>query len=124
MDHRIKRALELIDRGYTREIRLKALAAELNISYSRFRHVFKSEMGVPPAQYLKNVRMEKARHLLKNTCLTIKQVTAEIGINDISHFARDFKKEHGLTPSEYRDRFNSERIAPDGVTVPTDQIDH
>ena len=55
-----------------------------------------------PAHYLRALRLEQARELLQTSRLTVKQIMNEVGVEDKSHFAREFKKTYGLTPTAYR----------------------
>ncbi len=72
------------------------------MSPSRFQHLFKAEVGIAPAHYLRALRMEQAKTLLQTSRLTVKQIMNGVGVEDKSHFAREFKKAYGLTPSAYR----------------------
>jgi AraC family transcriptional regulator, arabinose operon regulatory protein len=62
------------------------------LSPSRLAHLFKAETGVSPMRYLKTQRMQKAKLLLETTPLSIKEVMIYVGVNDKSHFIKDFKK--------------------------------
>jgi len=64
--------------------------------------LFKTEVGLSPAQYLKKIRMEKACQLLETSFLRVKEIAAAVGYNDHTHFEREFKKAHGLTPLQHR----------------------
>ena len=86
----------------SRDFDLKALAVSINLSPSRLRHLFKNETGLTPAQYLKHLRLDRARELLDGSFLRLKEVMPLVGIKDDSHFVRDFKKAHGLPPRRYR----------------------
>jgi AraC family transcriptional regulator of arabinose operon len=79
-----------------------SLAALVNLSPSRFRHLFKQETGTSPAQYLKNLRMRKAQRMLGTTFLSVKQILKQVGIGSNTHFVRDFRKVHGMTPTAFR----------------------
>ena len=79
-----------------------SLAALVNLSPSRFRHLFKQETGTGPAQYLKDVRLRKAELMLRTTFLTVKQVLKQVGLGSNTHFVSDFRKLHGMTPTAYR----------------------
>ena len=57
------------------------------------------ETGTAPAQHLKSLRMRKAKELLEETFLNVKQIMFEVGISDRRHLAREL---YGRTPTEYR----------------------
>jgi transcriptional regulator GlxA family with amidase domain len=61
-------------------------------------------VNMTPAQYLKSVRVSQAKELLETTLLSVKEIRAQLGISDESHFVRDFKKAYGLAPLQYRFR--------------------
>lgn len=104
MDPRVQQAITLLSQDLSQHFDFKTLAAALNLSPSRLRHLFKDETGLTPAQYLKRLRIESARELLEGSFLRLKEVMPQVGLNDESHFVRDFKKTHGLPPIQYRDR--------------------
>ena len=79
-----------------------ALAALVNLSPSRFRHLFKQETGTSPGQYLKDFRMRKAELMLRTTFLSVKQILKHVGLRSNTHFVNDFRKLHGMTPTAYR----------------------
>ncbi|HKQ07188.1 MAG TPA: helix-turn-helix transcriptional regulator [Blastocatellia bacterium] len=74
------------------------------LSPSRLHNLFKAELGLPPMQYLKNLRMEKACALLQDPAMRIKQIQLAVGCQDQRYFFQDFKKFFGQTPSQYRAR--------------------
>ena len=78
------------------------LAAMVNLSPSRFRHLFKQETGKGPAQYMKEFRLRKAEKMLRTTFLTVKQVLKHVGLGSNAHFVHDFRKMYGMTPTAYR----------------------
>ena len=88
----------------SRQLTLGGMSGAVNLSPGHLRYLFKAETGMTFAQYLKSLRMEEARTLLENTFLSTKEIMHRIGMHDESHFARDFKKVHGLTPAQYRAR--------------------
>lgn len=103
---RVKRIVTLIEQNGHGRLALDVIAREVNLSQSRLRHLFKSETGLTPVQYCKWVRMNEARHLAAGTFLSVKEILAKLGVVDESHFLRDFKKLHGLTITQYRERSN------------------
>ena len=88
-----------------REVSLGELAQAVNLSVWRLTHIFSSEMGSSPIRYLRQLRMERARYLLETSFLSVKEITHSVGLNDESHFVRDFKKAYGTPPTLYRMRF-------------------
>src|SRR5688500_7382869 len=102
MDPRVRIALALMQENVEGAWSPDTLARAVNLSPSRFQHLFKTEVGMAPAHYLRVLRMEQARKLLQTSLLTVKQIMSGVGVEDKSHFAREFKKAYGLTPSAYR----------------------
>ena len=85
------------------------IARSVNLSSSRLQHLFKMHVNMTPAQYLKSVRVSQAKELLETTLLSVKEIRAQLGISDESHFVRDFKKAYGLPPLQYRFRYHAMR---------------
>lgn len=112
MDRRVRKVISLLEANLCREVPLCELARSVNLSSSRLCHLFTVEMGVPPARYLKTLRLQQARELLETSFLNVKEVANKVGINDESHFVRDFKKLHGLTPARYRARSLAAEVRP------------
>jgi len=84
---------------------LNDMARLVNLTSFHFCHLFKAETGNSPAKYLKALRLERARELLETTFLSTKEIRSLVGLNDESHFARDFRAAYGLSPQQYRERF-------------------
>lgn len=104
MDYRVRHALRLIAENLSRSLVLGEIARAVNLSQPRLRYLFKVETGMTPAQYQKSLRMQKAKELLEETFLNVKQIMLRVGVKDQSHFVRDFRALYGLTPAEYRRR--------------------
>jgi len=102
MDHRIKTIVSLIHDDLRNSPSLDQMAEFVRLSPSRLNRIFKMETNVSFAQYVKSLRLSRARNLLETTFLNIKETMTNVGLNDLSHFVRDFKKAFGMTPSEYR----------------------
>ena len=105
MSPKIRAAVLFINNNIDRAWHVSDLATSVRLSRSRFCCLFKSEVGLAPTRYLKNVRMEKASRLLERSFLPVKEIGAMVGYNDSTHFMRDFKKASGLTPSQYRKEY-------------------
>jgi transcriptional regulator GlxA family with amidase domain len=102
MDKRILKAIALMESQHHSNLSLEEVARSVNLSLSRLGHLFKIEIGTPPAQYLKSLRLEHAKELLETSLLNIKQIISIVGIKDKSNFTREFKRAYGLTPTQYR----------------------
>ena len=63
---------------------------------------FKEEAGVTFVEYLTNVRMDKAKEMLRNPAVSVKDIGAAVGYQDANYFSRIFKRLEGRTPTEYR----------------------
>jgi AraC-like DNA-binding protein len=100
---RLAPALALIDARLGDPALIPAdLAAELDLSPSRFHALFKRTCGLPPALYLRRRRMQRAEELLISTELKIHAVAERCGWSDHFHFSRLFKHWHGTGPQAYR----------------------
>jgi AraC family transcriptional regulator, arabinose operon regulatory protein len=102
MDRRIELVIAAIETDVAHAWETAELAAPVNLSASRFRHLFKEETGVSVGAYLRERRLERAELLLRTTFLSIKEVMSEAGMSSMSHFVSYFKKQYGVSPSGYR----------------------
>ena len=86
------------------ELKLETLPPLAGVSDAYLRRIFKKQYGTAPAGFVLQERMRLAKQLLSSgETLQIAQVAAKIGYNDPLYFSRIFKKQTGMTPSEYRD---------------------
>ena len=81
---------------------LDQLAAHAGVSKFYFTRLFKNAMGLSPSRYLLTLRMAEARRLLRETKRSVADVALDVGFANPSHFARFFRRETGLSPSDYR----------------------
>jgi transcriptional regulator GlxA family with amidase domain len=102
MDRRIELVISQLENDTSRAWDTHALAALVNLSASRFRHLFKHETGISPRQYLRELRFRKAEVMLVTTFLSLKEIAEAIGLVSVTHFMKEFKERHGMTPREYR----------------------
>jgi AraC family transcriptional regulator len=107
MDMRVERAINTMQQSLLRLLSIETLSKSVNLSPSRLRQLFKKETGCSPIQYVKALRMQHAEQLLRKTFLSIKEVAFLCGGKDVSYFVREFKKQYGLTPTEFRARIQS-----------------
>jgi AraC-like DNA-binding protein len=121
MDHRLSKVIALMKEHLHRGWPATRWARVVNISPSRLHQLFKDETGLPPAKYLRLLRMERAQELLETSYLSVKEVMAGVGLADESHFVRDFKRVYGCSPAKYRGRFHRAHLdggAPVGPPAP------
>ena len=102
MAQRVRRVIELMQGDPSQNFTLGKMARSVNLSSPYFCFLFKSITGVPPAKYLKSLRMQQAATLLATTFLSVKEIVRRVGLTDESHFVRDFKRIYGMTPRGYR----------------------
>ena len=106
---RLMRVVEYVTSNYHEAISVADLAEQATLSESQLHREFAGRFGITPNQYVREVRIGVARHLLERDELSMAQVASECGFCDQSHFSRQFKKSTGLTPLRYRRRFNAGR---------------
>ena len=86
------------------ELSLEDLAAQAALSPFYFSRLFKRETGFSPHRYILAARIGNAKFLLQSTGDSVKRICFTVGFTSESSFCTAFKKETGLTPSEYRAR--------------------
>jgi AraC-like DNA-binding protein len=91
-----------IHENWNENIDFEQIAAESNITYDFFRKAFKGVMGIPPGQYLLNIKIEKAAQMLRETNLTISEIATKTGFENEFYFSRMFKNKMNCTASSYR----------------------
>ncbi len=99
---RLQAAVAHVAKHYLRPIPESEVALLCNMSPSRFCRQFKAAFDVTFVEYLANYRMQQAKRLLTNPAMPVADVAAAVGFNDPSYFTRVFRKQEGVSPSEYR----------------------
>ncbi|MDA3926083.1 MAG: AraC family transcriptional regulator [Kiritimatiellae bacterium] len=90
----IEKAFESVD--------FRILAADLGLSYSVFRRMFKKEIGHTPLAYQINIRISRARVLLEQTDLSVSEIAQQVGFANVFYFSKMFSKRVGQTATGYR----------------------
>lgn len=98
----VAKALQFINKNYKEKLLLKDIEANLHVNASYFSTLFKQEMGVTFTDYLNSLKIDHACDLLRNTNLSIIDVSMSTGFDDQSYFTKVFKKSKGMTPKAYR----------------------
>ena len=84
------------------EINLEKIAAQVGLTGAYISTIFKKETGMTPTNYLIQLRIEKAKELIRTTDLTINEVAYAVGYVDARYFSKLFIKIVGIKPVEYR----------------------
>ncbi len=99
MDRRIKAAIEIMHSNAHCRLELPELAQQVNLSPSRFSHLFKTETSLSPKQYSYQWRVQKAKELLDRTFLKVNEISALLGYKHTGDLSRAFTKFYGYPPS-------------------------
>jgi AraC-like DNA-binding protein len=115
LDKRVEKIIDMMREDVRGELSLSEFAQSVNLSVWRLCHIFKSDVGMPPMRFLRLLRMERAKDLLESSFLSVKEIGYRVGLNDESHFVRDFKSVYGSSPACYRTQFrNNGAVSPNG----------
>lgn len=98
----INSAIRYINENYARQIYIDDVCRIAMMSNTYFSHLFKQITGKTFVEYVNNLRIQKAAELLGQSDAPISRICFDVGFNDMAYFYRVFKKETGLSPSQYR----------------------
>ena len=98
----VKKAKIYLVENIDKAVDFEQLASELNVGYSWFRRMFRHYTGLAPCQYLLQLKLNKAKELLSETSLPIKQISWMIGFESQYYFSKYFKKKLGVSPTQWR----------------------
>ena len=107
-DESIKLAQEFIESNITEKIAVEQLASKFAIGKRHFERRFKSATNNTPVEYIQRVRVEAAKKQLEVSNKNVNEVMYNVGYNDSKSFRTVFKKVTGLSPIDYRNRYNKE----------------
>lgn len=86
------------------ELNASTLEAALSLSKMQLYRKLKTISGMTPSEFIRHIRIKQATQLLVSTTLTVNEIFYKTGFNNQSYFFRAFKKQHGCSPNEYRNR--------------------
>lgn len=104
---RYKRVVSYMEEHYAEQVSLQDLADTAGCNPQYLCRVFRDIAGVPPIRYLIRYRIERAKELLDNSTENILEISMDCGFENVSYFIRQFKRETGTTPREYRRRLST-----------------
>ena len=114
-DRRIAQVVEVMEQQLSESLPVARLASVVNLSPSRFAHLFRQTTGMAPGRYLYALRLRRAAALLAATSLPVSEVMQAVGWNDPSHFSKAFRRRFGVSPRHYRDH-GARWVTADGNT--------
>lgn len=97
---RVARALKLIQNDYAENLDVESLAQQANMSTSAFHRAFKEVTADSPLQYLKKIRLSKARDFIVQQGMKAYVAADKVGYESASQFSREFKRYFGQSPAE------------------------
>ena len=99
---RLAASLQYLQDNFAEQLRLPSVAKKAGFSVPAFSRIFRQATGTSFLSYLRNIRVEHAKMLLRTTSLPTAQVAVSCGFHSPHHLIRSFKKVTGQTPGEYR----------------------
>jgi AraC-like DNA-binding protein len=96
---KIDRALKEIHSNYQETLDVTKLASMVNMSTSAFHHTFKEVTASSPIQYLKKIRLDHARNLIRDEGSRVSEAARKVGYESVTQFSREFKRYYGCSPS-------------------------
>ena len=116
-DGRIAAAIDYMRAELEKPIKVEDMANHVSMSVSAFAHLFKATTGSAPYQYLKRLRLDRARALLVEQHLSVSEACNTVGYGSVSHFITEFKRTYGETPRSYASRLRNLGTSRSTVTT-------
>ena len=110
-DEPVKKAQEYIEKNFEDKITVDQLASMLALSRRNFERRFKKATSNTIVEYIQRVKMEAAKKNLETGRKNVNEVMYDVGYSDNKAFRTVFKKVTGLSPVEYRNKYNREAVA-------------
>ena len=99
---KIDKARLIIREKINTQLSPEEIANSLNMSYTWFRRMFRQYTGLAPAQYIAQLKIQKAKEMLSVSQKTIKEIAIDLGFESIDYFSTQFRKQTGQTPTQFR----------------------
>lgn len=101
-DIRVKQMLIYVMEHYPSDIKVNDLANAANVSERECYRLFEQQLRQTPNSFIRQYRVEKAKNLLRSTCMPVTEVATAVGFDSVSYFSKTFKQLTSLAPMEYR----------------------
>ena len=98
-----RQAAAFMQQNYSRSISVEDAARQAGVSRSYLYRAFQAEFGCSPSAYLTRYRIQRACQLLRHSQLPVGAVAVSVGFEDPFYFSRTFRRETGVSPTEYRE---------------------
>jgi len=106
-DFDIKKAQNWIEKYFNNNFQLDDVSSHVGMSIRNFKRRFKIATGDPPLVYIQKLRVDIAKNLLENRSSAIDEIARKVGYDDVGFFRKLFTRHTGISPSLYRQKFNS-----------------
>ena len=104
-DQFVCKARQVVENNLTNyDFKVTDLHEQLNMSHSNLHRKLKALTGFSALEFIHHVRLQKAQYLLRHTVEPVSNIAYDTGYSDPGHFSRVFKKEAGMSPSDYREK--------------------
>ena len=99
----LKKARNLVEADIgNQELAIADLCEAAHLSHTQFYRKLKALTDKTPSQFVRSIRLEKAREMLETTQMNISEIAYSVGFNDPNYFSRSFQQEYGVAPSSVR----------------------
>lgn len=105
-----RQAIKYIRKNYTEDISLNQAAAAIGVNSSYLSRVFKEDCKIGFTEYLNNIRVAQAKYLMERTDGKLKEIVSKVGFNNYTYFFKVFKMVVGVTPVEYKVKYQNSGI--------------
>jgi AraC family transcriptional regulator, arabinose operon regulatory protein len=103
-DPRVEAVMNYLRENLVRKFDAPACVSISGLSQSRLYHLFKTQVGQTPLEFLELLRVDRAKLLLERTSDSVQQIALEIGFDDPLYFSRRFRHRVGISPRDFRER--------------------
>jgi len=98
----VRQACMLLEQHSQKLLKMEQMAASFSMSEKHFRRIFKQQTGLSPYQYHMQVKIYRAKEMLRGTALSVKEIAASLCFETPFHFSNAFKQRTGVSPSQWR----------------------
>ncbi|CAM4246973.1 AraC family transcriptional regulator [Paenibacillus alkaliterrae] len=113
----MNKCIQFIHHNYDRDIQVKDIAAAVNLHHGYLHRIFRAHLGKSVTEYLTELRLEKAKMLLRQTDIPIMDICDYIGVGSRQYFHALFKKNIGVTPVQYRTGMSANLDSRDYIEI-------